>query len=184
MSYLIYLSILFICISSIIYTIYNVIISTPKINQRTLYPNNNFITHNVFNNFVFDENIRKNKIDDIYIIPDVTVKYSNKINSRGVFANKNFYKNDIIEICPCIKINALYDQELPLEDYIFKLNNKYSIVGFGYCSLYNHSETPNAIWNIINENQISIQILKDIKKDEEIMVSYGNEYWEKRDSKI
>jgi len=180
----VYLTILFICITPIIYTIYNVLISISKKNQRTLNPNNNIISHNVFNNFVFDENIRKNKIDDNYIIPDVTVKYSNKINSRGVFANKNFYKNDIIEICPCIKINSLVHHEVPLENYIFKLNNNYSVVGFGYCSIYNHSDTPNALWHIINENQISIQILKDIKKDEEILVSYGDEYWESRDFKI
>jgi hypothetical protein len=185
----VYLCILFISITLIIYTIYtiyNAIISNPiPNNKRNLYRNNNnIITHNVFNNFVFDENIRKNKIDDNYIIPDVTIKYSNKINSRGVFANKNFYKNDIIEICPCIKINALLHHERPFENYLFKLNDKYSIVGFGYCSMYNHSETPNALWHIINENQISIQILKDIKKDEEILVSYGNEYWETRDSKI
>jgi hypothetical protein len=156
----------------------------PKINQRKLYLNNNIFTHTVFNNFVFDENIRKNKIDDIYIVPDVTIKYSNTINSRGVFANKNYYKNDIIEICPCIKINSLVHNEVPLENYIFKLNKNYCVVGFGYCSMYNHSDTPNASWQIMNENQIRIKIIKDIKKDDEILVSYGDEYWSTRKSKI
>jgi hypothetical protein len=179
----IYLIILSVCTLLIIYIIYNVITYKPIINQRIL-SSNNIITHNAFNNFVFDENIRKNKIDDRYIIPDVTIKYSNTINGRGVFANKNYYKNDIIEICPCIKINSLVNNEVPLENYIFKLNKKYSLVGFGYCSIYNHSDTPNALWQIINENQISIIIINDIKKDEEIFVSYGNEYWSTRDYKI
>jgi hypothetical protein len=180
----IYLSILFVCIILIIYIIYNILISKPLINQQNLHPNNNIITHNIFNNFIFNENLRKNKIDDIYINPDVTIKYSNTINSRGVFANKNFYINDIIEICPCIKINTLSNREFPLENYIFKLNKKYSIVAFGYCSMYNHSNTPNALWHIINENQMSIQIIKDIKKDEEILVSYGTKYWKTRNLKI
>ena len=179
----IYLCILFVCIILKIYIIYNLLISKPIINQQNLHLNNNTITHNVFNNFIFDENLRKNKIDDNYINPDVTIKYSNTINSRGVFANKNFYKNDIIEICPCIKINNLIYPEVPLENYTFKLNKKYSIVAFGYCSMYNHSNTPNALWHIMNENQISIQIIKDIKKDEEIFVSYGDEYWKSRNSK-
>jgi hypothetical protein len=180
----IYLIILFICIIWIIYTIYITISSIPKINQRILSGNKNGFNHNVFNNFIFDDNIRKNKIDDIYLVPDVTVKYSNTINSRGVFANKKYYKHDIIEICPCIKINKLINHEVPLENYIFKLNNKYSIVGFGYCSMYNHSDTPNALWHVINENQIRIKIIKDIEKDEEICVSYGDEYWSTRDLKI
>jgi SET domain-containing protein len=50
--------------------------------------------------------------------------------------------------------------------------------------MYNHSNTPNALWHIINENQMSIQIIKDIKKDEEILVSYGTKYWKTRNLKI
>jgi len=143
-----------------------------------------FITGNVFNNYIPDTNIKKHNKDDIYIIPDVIVKYSKTIKSRGIFANKEYKKDDIIEICPCIKINKIKISELPLEDYIFYINDNYCMVGFGYCSMYNHSDTPNANWHIMNENQIEIKMLKDIQKGEEIFVSYGDKYWKNRKEKI
>ena len=36
---------------------------------------------------------------------------------------------------------------------------------------------------IINENQLEIKIIKNIKKDEEIFVSYGDHYWKNNNNK-
>jgi hypothetical protein len=134
-------------------------------------------------NYISANDTREHNINDKYIVPDINLKYSNKIKSRGVFANKDYKKGDILEICPAIKFGHRIDDSIPLSNYGFNINNNYNILAFGYCSLYNHSDTPNAHWSIINENQIQITILNDIKKNEEIFVHYGETYWESRKSK-
>jgi SET domain-containing protein len=95
-----------------------------------------------------------------------------KGKGRGVFANQDYKKGEIIEICPCIKIK---DTELPhpLKDYVFNFNTDDALVGFGYCSIYNDSKKPNAFWEIIDENKIRVVAKENIKKGDEICQSYG-----------
>jgi SET domain-containing protein len=116
-----------------------------------------------------------------YINPDVNIKYSEKIKGRGVFANKDYKINDILEICPTIKLVSNFGG--PLQKYVYKYDTTHNLVAFGYCSIYNHSDDPNASYRIINENQLEIKIIKDIKKDEEIFVSYGDHYWKNHNNK-
>jgi hypothetical protein len=113
--------------------------------------------------------------------PPMTDIKQSKIGHRGVFANKNYKKGQVLEVCPCIK----QDHDLVsgrISDYLFGLNDKESLIAFGYCSMYNHIENPNATWTIVNENQIKIEATRDIKKGEEIFISYGDSYWEERDA--
>jgi len=117
-----------------------------------------------------------------YEAPTTDIK-SSKVGSRGVFANKNYVKDEILEVCPCIK----QDHNLDLgrvADYLFNYNDKESLIAFGYCSMYNHSDKPNAEWHIIDENKMKIVALKNIKKGEEIFISYGENYWDHRKDDI
>ena len=93
---------------------------------------------------------------------------------RGVFANKNFNNNEVIEKAPYIEDKTSNFVGL-IRDYIFNKSETNSIVAFGFGSLYNHSNTPNAKWKI-NNNYIEIISTKPINKDEEIFISYGNTY--------
>jgi hypothetical protein len=97
---------------------------------------------------------------------------------RGIFANKNFNKDEVIEKAPYIedKISAFNGL---IRDYIFGKNSNNAIVAFGYASLYNHSDTPNATWNI-TDDYLEIKSIKPIIKDTEIVISYGNNYWNTR----
>jgi len=105
---------------------------------------------------------------------------SSDIGSRGVFATRNYKKGEILEVCPCIKQE--HDNVIgKIADYLFNLNDKESLIAFGYCSMYNHSDEPNATWHIINENQMKIETIENIKKGDEIFISYGDDYWESRD---
>jgi SET domain-containing protein len=113
------------------------------------------------------------------VIPSIEIKNSEKIGSRGVFATKNYKKNDIIEICPTISEETSKFDGI-LKDYIFKYDNKYSLLAFGFCSMYNHSDDYNALWTILSKNQIKMYATKDIKKGEEILTSYGDGYWQTR----
>jgi len=48
--------------------------------------------------------------------------------------------------------------------------------------VYNHSESPNAEWEIYEEDYRFVRFfaLEKISKGEEILHSYGTEYWESR----
>jgi len=146
-------------------------INDVKYTITNLVKNNNILNTNILN-WINHDSL------NIYINPDVTIKYSEKISGRGVFANKDYKKNDILEICPTIKISKNFGG--PLQKYVYKYNDTYNLVAYGYCSIYNHSDNPSATYRIINENQLEIKMIKDIKKGEEIFISYGDEYWKNK----
>jgi len=104
------------------------------------------------------------------------------IGSRGVFANRDYKPGEVLEVCPCIKQESEHLTGI-IADYLFHFNEKESLIAFGYCSMYNHLDDPNAEWEVINENQVKIVVVKNIKKGEEIFVSYGDDYWDSRNSK-
>jgi hypothetical protein len=108
-----------------------------------------------------------------YVVPQVEIKKSEKIGSRGVFATKDYKKDDIIEICPTISEETSKFDGI-LKDYIFKYDDKHSLVAFGFCSMYNHSDNYNALWTVLSKEQMKIYASKEIKKGEEILISYGN----------
>ena len=99
---------------------------------------------------------------------------------RGVYANKDFEENEIIELAPYIEDESENFKGI-IRDYIFKKSNdkNISVVGFGFASLYNHSDEPNATWSV-DEKHIIIKATKPIKKEEEIFISYGPGYWKTR----
>lgn len=99
---------------------------------------------------------------------------------RGVFAGKNFKLGDIIEIAPYIQDNINNVKGI-MTDYVFKkpgTENEVIIV-FGYGSMYNHSDKPNTDLGV-DETNFVIMATNDIKKDEEIFISYGPGYWVSR----
>jgi SET domain-containing protein len=104
------------------------------------------------------------------------------IGSRGVFANRDYKPGEVLEVCPCIKQESEHLTGI-IADYLFHFNETESLIAFGYCSMYNHLDDPNAEWEVINENQVKIVVVKNIKKGEEIFVSYGDDYWDSRNSK-
>ncbi len=99
---------------------------------------------------------------------------------RGVFSDKNFEPGDIIELAPYIEDYDYNFSETGLvNDYLFKKNKNKSVVVFGFASIYNHADNPNAKWEF-GENFLIITCITPIKKDQEIYISYGDEYWETR----
>ncbi len=104
-----------------------------------------------------------------------------KSHGRGIFTNKDLKKNEIIEFAPYI-----CDSKKGFEDYVFKSHNnkdKYLLV-LGYGSLYNHSDNPNVkyiIHDIDEENHYFVYYAAtNIKKDEELYISYGKQWWTSR----
>jgi SET domain-containing protein len=98
-----------------------------------------------------------------------------------MFATKKINKGDIIEVCPALIEKTKHLQYTDkLKDYYFEYDIDNSLIGLGYCSMYNHSDSPNAEWLILDKNSLKIKALENIEVGEEIFVSYGDDYWKHR----
>lgn len=106
----------------------------------------------------------------------IVVKKS-KTHGYGVFADKKIKKGEMIEQCYMI-ITRGGDQVL--EDYYFAAKRKYAIfLGFG--CIYNHADEPNADYNLnLNKRVATFKAKRDIKKGEEILISYGEDWFKSR----
>lgn len=98
---------------------------------------------------------------------------------RGVFCAKDIPEGSIIELAPVIKIpeneiDALHSGRL--HDYYFLWGQKEAAICLGYGSLYNHSEQPNADYQmILREDTIRFFAVRDIPAGEEILISYTHQ---------
>ena len=109
------------------------------------------------------------------------------IHGHGVFATRKIAKGEIIELCPYIIID---DDDVAeanrLQDYLFTSPDEEGdyLCVLGYGMVYNHSERPNAEWEIDDDDIrfVRFTALQDIKKGAEILHSYGSEYWQTRAS--
>ena len=116
--------------------------------------------------------------------------YTEKISVRqslipngggGVFAEKDFKKGEVIEVCPLLTDYKKNFEKSKIKDYTFKSKFKpdQEVIVFGMCSMYNHSDKFNVLHNQDTENMI-FTAARDIKKGEELYVNYGNDYWNSR----
>ena len=122
----------------------------------------------------------------------VNISYTDKISikkslipnsGRGVFANKDFKQDEIIEVCPLITDYKKNFENSKIKDYTF--NSKFikdqEVIVFGMCSMYNHSNKFNVHHTQDPENMI-YTASRDIKNGEELYVSYGDDYWDTRNN--
>ena len=118
----------------------------------------------------------------------VKTSYIGGTYGRGVFSNKFYYPGEIIEVAPCISEipPEEYETQSIMRDYVFTSredNYKKSHYCYGFASIYNHSDNPNAEWSIRGSNNI-IKAIKLIKPGDEITHSYGENYWKSREGRM
>jgi uncharacterized protein len=98
---------------------------------------------------------------------------------RGVFAQKQFVKDEIIENAPVIVLPTQQEQFLDqtiLKDYYYHWADGTSALALGFGSLYNHSYTPNARYVRKHAEAImAFTALRLIEVDEEITVNYNGD---------
>jgi len=105
------------------------------------------------------------------------------IHGWGVFAREFIKGGEILEENPFLKIpQSPTEASSIFIDYRFnypRVEWKYQVIPFGLSCLYNHSNSPNAVWETDEENELFVfTSTKDIEKDEEILVYYGGDnYW-------
>lgn len=111
-----------------------------------------------------------------------------KIGGRGVFAGTNYKKGEIVEISPAIIDNLAAFNRGIVKDYIFGYKDSKHILGFGYASMYSHKDKPNLIYVFREDDEKNIFIMflakKNIKKDEELYINYGSEWWNSRKDRL
>jgi hypothetical protein len=115
----------------------------------------------------------------------IRVDWSKTKNGRGVFANKDFKKGDVVEYAPFVVINK-NDCTGRIKDYTFKHyhDDTKSLMVLGYGMLYNHDDDHNIGYSFDEYNSVLIfKARRDIKKDEELFDSYGKEWWSERNLK-
>jgi len=102
----------------------------------------------------------------------------NLIKGRCVHTSTEINEGDLIEICPVIvfskedleKIHSTH-----LHDYYFLWgeNRDQGAIALGFGSLYNHSDRPNAVFEIdVLDDEIRFYCIKEIGPGEEITISY------------
>lgn len=105
------------------------------------------------------------------------------IHGWGVFATSDIDSNELLEEAPILKIADYHSNNIGnlLEEYRFlwPTCEPYTevVVGFGFSSMYNHSNSPNAMWTHNLEKRVLVfKSVKPISAGEEITVSYGDHY--------
>ena len=96
---------------------------------------------------------------------------------RCVVATRNIKKGTVI-LCDHV---AVFDdmkamEKTKVDNYAFQWDSETYAISLGISSLINHYETPNVEWVPLFEiRMMEIVALRDIKKGEELVFSYGND---------
>jgi SET domain-containing protein len=100
---------------------------------------------------------------------------------KGIFTNEPITAGTLIEIAPVIvlpeKDSALIDQSF-LYNYYFLWGDEHKgyAICLGYGSLYNHSYSPNCIYETYYEDEaIHFITIKNIAAGEELTVNYNHD---------
>ena len=100
------------------------------------------------------------------------------IHGRGVFCVNDLHRGDLIEIAPVISFSKTSIECLDktkIYEYYFLWGEKMDIpaIVLGYGSLFNHSDTPNAEFNLdLDSDNIHFLALEDITAGREITTNY------------
>jgi uncharacterized protein len=100
---------------------------------------------------------------------------------RGIFAARTIQKGELIHqapviVCPGDQYKKL--KKTALRNYYFNWGKNYDhvAIALGYGSLFNHSYSPNAMFeNNLKEETVDFIAIKRIKAGEEIFVNYNGD---------
>ena len=116
---------------------------------------------------------------------------NSSIHGYGVFAGEIIYSGEVIEETPIFELGIEKGQSSSLMlDYRFNWPQggdwESQVIAWGYGSLYNHSEHPNAFWRSnMERGTFEFVAIRQIEIDEEVLVWYGDiEYWQDGRTKI
>ena len=96
-----------------------------------------------------------------------------------MFATAKFEEDDVIEACPILVVPPAEARKVAATtfgDYVYEWHDGYALaLGFG--SLYNHSRSSNARYEMDYETEeITIIAVKRIRVGEEITINYNGDH--------
>ncbi|MGX1264363.1 SET domain-containing protein [Rossellomorea marisflavi] len=98
---------------------------------------------------------------------------------RGVFAKQDIPKGELVHEAPVIPYpneEHHYIEKTFLADYVFEYGMNHTALLLGYGMLFNHSYTPNTIYDINFDNHtFDFFAYRDIKAGEELFINYNGE---------
>lgn len=114
--------------------------------------------------------------------PEVEIRKS-LVSGRGVFALKNFKKNEVIEACPVLIVKKGLES---IADYVFiSKKQEYDVLPLGYGCIYNHATLPNAKWQYDEDNALlTFTAQKNIARGDEIFIYYSPTWFAQRNLKL
>lgn len=122
-------------------------------------------------------------MDILYRHNGLYIKYINDDKGWGVFTNEKIKKGQIIEQIYSIPINIHMKD---FYDYFYEFNGTDTLLPLGFGCIYNHSDSENIHWKIIDKKKFIIEFIavKDIEVGDELCHNYGNAYWINKNKKI
>jgi len=135
--------------------------------------------------------------DNVYFVSDKIEVRKSSIHGLGVFAKENIPADTVIEISRLLRLGwrMAYQNDPVIRDYCWgnlgweceqcKIHGPHSYLALGYGSLYNHMDSPNTNMSLdFNHNTMMVKTKRDINKDEELFVCYGENYWKHRSKSL
>lgn len=123
----------------------------------------------------------KRKQKNLYKTPTKTLVCHSPGKGRGLYASKTIRRGEVIECSPALLVPDAEKELLEksfLKYYMFQTDDgKHYVVGAGYVAIANHSEEPNAEFDVTSET-VTIRAIATIAKGREITVDYG---WDESD---
>lgn len=117
---------------------------------------------------------------DVLVQRPLAIKKS-LIHGYGVFAQADIAPDEIIEECHAI---LTYGGDPVLRDYYYSAG-RYFAVPTGFGLIYNHATDPNATYHFDEESELlTFKALRPIKKEEEIVVYYGHDWFAERKMEV
>ncbi len=102
-------------------------------------------------------------------------------HGRGVYATRAFAEGDVVEHCPVLELPGA-DVSGRLSDYVFKStegdDEVLLVLGFGM--LYNHGAEPNVDYAQETPRTMTFYTLRDVAAGEQLVIDYGEEWWDTR----
>ncbi|MEI4771859.1 SET domain-containing protein [Psychrobacillus sp. FJAT-51614] len=96
---------------------------------------------------------------------------------KGLFATRDIKKDELIEVSPVLispKKEWKYLKKTILFHYCFYWGKNDTAIVLGYGALFNHSYSPNVMYDNNMENlTIDFYALVDIKQGEELTINYN-----------
>ena len=121
-----------------------------------------------------------------FISPEIYIKKDGP-KGMGIYAKNDIPANVMIELSP---VSSCYNSDWDSVQYQLKkivfsypMNTNNYCIALGYIAIYNHDDNNNAHWFTCDIG-VGVFTIREIKKDEEICINYGPEYWKNGWTKI